>query len=46
MGSDFKEAFIVQRASGQLQGMACYSGGYVGVEIVDVLGTRNLDLDA
>jgi hypothetical protein len=39
MGSDFKEGSKVQRTTGQLQGMACYSRGLVGVEIADVLET-------
>ena len=39
MGSDFKEGFKVQRATCQLQGMACHSRGQVGVEIADVLET-------
>jgi hypothetical protein len=33
-----EDGFKVQRASSQLQGMACHSRGYVGMEIVDVLG--------
>ena len=39
MGSDIKEGSKVQRATGQLQGMACHSRGQVGVEIADVLET-------
>jgi hypothetical protein len=41
MGSDTKEGSKVQRASGQLQGMACYSRGQVGVEIAGVLETND-----
>jgi len=37
MGSDTKEGPKVQRASGQLQGTACYSRGEVGMEMADVL---------
>jgi hypothetical protein len=37
MGSDTKEGSKVQRASGQLQGLARYSRGPVGMEIADVL---------
>jgi hypothetical protein len=39
MGAGNKEGPKVQRATGQLQGMACHSRGQVGVEIADVLKT-------
>ena len=39
MRPDIKEGSKVRRASGRLQGMACHSGGQVGVEIADVLET-------
>jgi hypothetical protein len=46
MGSDTKEGSKVQRASGQLQGMACISRAYNGVEInADVLEAYTLFRD-